>query len=398
MLTINPQMQEGLIRDYIIHLRRERNLSPATVSTYLAAITHFYEMNDATIKWKKLKKFKAKHYNVVEDKPYTREQIMMLVDAAPLRDKCIILLMSSAGLRRGALQHRDLWRKHDIIYSTESDEILSLVNQFKDVYYLPGNHDHITLDTARNHPDFNCYNINRYFRIKSGQKNFYLVHGHELEVISKLISMKLSEYDNISDQLCRMNDTEGNIASYLHETFHKVFTRGQPQITDFLQTAEQRKGMDAIDKLAKSKARYPLLGMQLDDILIFGHTHRPYIDYENNVINTGAWISDMLVPKWFEEEYGQDKACSGWYVEINSNGEYRLVPYGIHQKTKEEMRNSEFSKQRRQQQEELEPEQKNNDGDKDGKTENIIGKVASQLGDMVKQVKEAGNSAIKKDK
>jgi predicted phosphodiesterase len=391
-------MQEGLIRDYIIHLRRERNLSPATVSTYLAAITHFYEMNDATIKWKKLKKFKAKHYNVVEDKPYTREQIMMLVDAAPLRDKCIILLMSSAGLRRGALQHRDLWRKHDIIYSTESDEILSLVNQFKDVYYLPGNHDHITLDTARNHPDFNCYNINRYFRIKSGQKNFYLVHGHELEVISKLISMKLSEYDNISDQLCRMNDTEGNIASYLHETFHKVFTRGQPQITDFLQTAEQRKGMDAIDKLAKSKARYPLLGMQLDDILIFGHTHRPYIDYENNVINTGAWISDMLVPKWFEEEYGQDKACSGWYVEINSNGEYRLVPYGIHQKTKEEMRNSEFSKQRRQQQEELEPEQKNNDGDKDGKTENIIGKVASQLGDMVKQVKEAGNSAIKKDK
>jgi len=210
--------------------------------------------------------------------------------------------------------------------------------------------------------------------------------------------MKLSEYDNISDQLCRMNDTEGNIASYLHETFHKVFTRGQPQITDFLQTAEQRKGMDAIDKLAKSKARYPLLGMQLDDILIFGHTHRPYIDYENNVINTGAWISDMLVPKWFEEEYRKDKACSGWYVEINSNGEYRLVPYGIHQKTKEEMKNSEFSKQRRQQQEELEPEQKNNDGDKDGKTENIIGKVASQLGDMVKQVKEAGNSAIKKDK
>ena len=71
MLTISPQILEGLIRDYIIHLRRERNLSPATVSTYLAAITHFYEMNDATIKWKKLKKFKAKHYNVTEDKPYS---------------------------------------------------------------------------------------------------------------------------------------------------------------------------------------------------------------------------------------------------------------------------------------------------------------------------------------
>ncbi|MFY9796165.1 MAG: metallophosphoesterase [Candidatus Nitrosopolaris sp.] len=97
----------------------------------------------------------------------------------------------------------DLWRKHDIIYSRESDEVLSLINQFKDVYYLPGNHDHITLDAAHNYPDFNCYNISRYFRIKSGEKNFFLVHGHELEVISKLISLKLSEYDKISDELCR---------------------------------------------------------------------------------------------------------------------------------------------------------------------------------------------------
>jgi len=62
-------------------------------------------MNDITIKWKKLKKFRAKYYGVVEDKPYTREQIRKLVDAAPLRDKCIILLMCSAGLRRGAIQY-----------------------------------------------------------------------------------------------------------------------------------------------------------------------------------------------------------------------------------------------------------------------------------------------------
>jgi UDP-2,3-diacylglucosamine pyrophosphatase LpxH len=271
----------------------------------------------------------------------------------------------------------DLWRKHDIIYSRESDEVLSLINQFKDVYYLPGNHDHITLDASEHYPDFNCYNIKRYFRIKSGEKNFFLVHGHELEVLSKLISLKPSEYDKISDELCRMNDTEGNIASYLHDMYHKVFKQGQPQITDFLQTAEQREGMDAIDKFAKSKARYPLLGMQLNDILIFGHTHRPYIDIKNRVVNTGAWTADMLIPKWFEEEYGQDKACSGWYVEIN-NGEYMLVPYGIRPKTKEERKNSESNQE----------DQK----------ENVVSKAASQVGDVVKQMVEAGGSVIKQDK
>jgi hypothetical protein len=68
-------------------------------------------MNGFTLHWKRLKKFKAKHYSVVEDKPYTRDQIKIQVDAAPLRDKCIILLMASAGLRRGALSYlriRDL--------------------------------------------------------------------------------------------------------------------------------------------------------------------------------------------------------------------------------------------------------------------------------------------------
>lgn len=85
---------------------------------------------------------------------------------------------------------------------------------------------HITLDAAQDYPDFNCYHINRYFRIRSGEKNFFFVHGHELEVWSKLISLKPSEYDKISDQLCRMNDTDGKIARYLHETFHKLFPQG----------------------------------------------------------------------------------------------------------------------------------------------------------------------------
>ena len=52
MLTINPQMQEGLIRDYIIHLRRERNLSPATVNipscnnSFLRNERRYYKMEE----------------------------------------------------------------------------------------------------------------------------------------------------------------------------------------------------------------------------------------------------------------------------------------------------------------------------------------------------------------
>lgn len=106
MLQIQPTKKlEGLIRDYLIHLREDRKLVPASIAAYSAAIAHFYEMNDVTVNWKKLKKFKGRLRSVVEDVPYTRQQIKTLIDNATLRDRCMILIMASAGLRRGALPY-----------------------------------------------------------------------------------------------------------------------------------------------------------------------------------------------------------------------------------------------------------------------------------------------------
>ena len=94
---------EGLIRDYIIYLKEERKSSPATVRSYTNVIAHFYEMNDVHINWKKLKKFKGRYHGVIDDVPYTRDQIKTMIDNCSRRDKAMILLMASAGLRRGAL-------------------------------------------------------------------------------------------------------------------------------------------------------------------------------------------------------------------------------------------------------------------------------------------------------
>lgn len=80
--------------------------------------------------------------------------------------------------------------------------------------------------------------------------NFFLLHGHELEVITKLTYLTVDEYEKISDQLCRMNDEEGKIASYLHEIFHKLVPGRQVEINDLLQPAEERQGMDTIDEIS----------------------------------------------------------------------------------------------------------------------------------------------------
>ena len=130
LLNIEPKKLEGAIRDYIIHLKSDRKLSSNTINMYVAAVSHFYQMNDTILNWRKLSKFKGKKRLVVQDKPYTIEQILHLLEFADLRMKCIILLMSSAGLRRGAiptLRYGDLERieKHSLykisIYKNEKE-------------------------------------------------------------------------------------------------------------------------------------------------------------------------------------------------------------------------------------------------------------------------------------
>ena len=91
------------ICDFITHLRRRGN-SSATVATYTAALNRFYVINDVTtLNWKKIKSYFAEHEKTAEDRPYTHSEIQTLLQHSSLRNRAMILLMASAGLRVGAL-------------------------------------------------------------------------------------------------------------------------------------------------------------------------------------------------------------------------------------------------------------------------------------------------------
>jgi integrase len=98
------------ICDWVTYFKRDH--SSASVSTYLAAIAKFYSMNDiVTLNWKKIKSYQGEHVKVAEDRPYNHNEIQTLLSHATFRNKAIILLMSSTGLRLGAvpsLRIRDL--------------------------------------------------------------------------------------------------------------------------------------------------------------------------------------------------------------------------------------------------------------------------------------------------
>ena len=102
-LIAEPALIQSHIIDYLIHLREERKLAPNSIKSYLAGVKRFYDMNDITINWKRVWMYQGESYKVVDDTAYTADQIKLLVDNADMRDKAIILLLASTGMRGGAV-------------------------------------------------------------------------------------------------------------------------------------------------------------------------------------------------------------------------------------------------------------------------------------------------------
>jgi len=102
-----------MILNYIIHLKRiskksagkprKGELSVNSIKLYLTGIKSFLEFNEISLPWKKIAKFYPD--DVTNSyRSYTKEEIIKLLSVADPRDRCIILLMASSGIRVGAIQ------------------------------------------------------------------------------------------------------------------------------------------------------------------------------------------------------------------------------------------------------------------------------------------------------
>ncbi len=106
LLDYNPRMLQSKIIDYIIWMKDEKKLSSSSIKIRIAALHHFYDMAEYEgLKWKIIEKFKPENDIVAEDRPYTKEEIAKMLNNTVIskRDRGIILLFASSGIREGAL-------------------------------------------------------------------------------------------------------------------------------------------------------------------------------------------------------------------------------------------------------------------------------------------------------
>ena len=106
---------ESDIKEYLVYLRKERKISYVTANMYLVPIRKFYYVNsDYQFKWDLITSYLGNddtddddeelEREGGEDRPYSKEEIKIMSNAAQdIRVKIVISLLSSSGLRYGAL-------------------------------------------------------------------------------------------------------------------------------------------------------------------------------------------------------------------------------------------------------------------------------------------------------
>ncbi len=107
ILSIPLDSLEELIKRYLVYKLKEKK-SPSHARTSLSALKHFCTMNKIKLDWNLLKPFqgkvKSKKYSTGDvDDAYTHDQIHKLLSICNLRQKAMVLIYASTGIRLAAL-------------------------------------------------------------------------------------------------------------------------------------------------------------------------------------------------------------------------------------------------------------------------------------------------------
>lgn len=119
LIQLKPEQLTPMIINYVLHLKKVAKQTAGkakhgeicvnSVKTYLSGIQSFFVYNDMVLNWKRIIKYCPEP--VTNNlRSYTKEEIIKILSLADPRDRCLILLMVSTGMRVGAI--KTLRKKH----------------------------------------------------------------------------------------------------------------------------------------------------------------------------------------------------------------------------------------------------------------------------------------------
>ena len=160
----------------------------------------------------------------------------------------------------------DMWRRDASGVFLENWDIVQKIINLKQkmrVHYVAGNHDyHVLQMRGHSYP----FSFSENLKFTDGDHTYTIRHGLEFDPHQKAVLM---------EALCHVmyDPVEG---------FENLFGVTQPpemRLSQILGDVEKR----AVSSVKKG------------EILVFGHTHHPFINEDENVVNTGSWVKDSPI-------------------------------------------------------------------------------------------------------
>jgi len=196
----------------------------------------------------------------------------------------------------------DFWRSSPHQATEENNDILSALEDLDTtVSYVVGNHDFLFIDSQLLPLTFT-----KTLTLESGSRTFQFIHGYQIE-----FHPVLDFYEGICQALCTVeggtkeilnvawdyyqHNLQQELGKSEHRACWQTLTRSSldPIIRYLLTSPEDEPLHTEITQARVSEYREGT-GMDPKDILIYGHTHHPYI-YEREA-NAGCWIQNSHMP------------------------------------------------------------------------------------------------------
>lgn len=205
----------------------------------------------------------------------------------------------------------DMWRRDPLKVVLENidvfERLASLQNGSRQVHFLAGNHDYHMIELKQDLWDQFNLDVSMDISLPCKGQYYHFFHGHQLEFADNL-----EIYQEFASILCMGDDRVGASA----DSLWGLYTMGTSVLglskayADFkraLTPPGERLSDDDVHSI-EGKAlnvREEFRDQMGDTFLVYGHTHRPFVDEENRLANTGSWVDDPLLPMYKKNTYIQ---------------------------------------------------------------------------------------------
>ena len=219
----------------------------------------------------------------------------------------------------------DMWRR-DVsglfLENHQTTELILALKQKTDFHYVVGNHDYHLQDLVDHKYPFQ---FEKNLTLPKKDVTYVFKHGWEFDDEQSVPVMELL-CDNLSDEggqirsdiwtwiTARAKDLK-SIEQVIKKNSEKgffFFHKNTERIQYFQRLLTPPK--DRLSTAFSGVEKKAAASVEEGQLLIFGHTHRPFVSPSQNLVNTGSWVSD-------------EKTFNTW-VELDGKN-IRLMQFGV---------------------------------------------------------------------